>query len=241
MPEQGDNESYRIYSGTGILSILKSVMRTGSLLTCQCGDGKDPVLTTIIDIDAEQRTLALDCGSDDALGRVLKAEKLNITTFPDGVKIQFECDDVEKARINGRDVFLMPVPETLLRIQKREYFRASVPEIVPAKCIIPLPVRKRDVPPAVEVALHDISRGGVAIIDTHSAIEFKEGVIYRDCLMELPGVGAARANLQVCDASRDFRQPGQRIRCVYVDPQEYMLSMVQRYINRLELERNRVR
>jgi hypothetical protein len=55
----------------------------------------------------------------------------------------------------------------------------------------------------------------------------------------LPEIGTAKVNLQVQDVSEIPHGNGQRARCVYVDPQESVLSMIQRYINKLELERRR--
>lgn len=94
-------------------------------------------------------------------------------------------------------------------------------------------------PATVEVILYDISCGGMAVIDAQSRVTFETGAIYRDCLVALPGVGAAKVNLLVQHVSEIPHGNGQRARCVYVDPQESVLSMIQRYINKLELERKR--
>ena len=238
MLEQDDNEKYRIHSEVGILSILRSMMHSNSLATCHSDYSDGHILTTVIDVDAEQGEMVLDYGVDEATNQqALKVNKLNVVAFPDHVKIQFVCNGIEKIQFEGRNAFLARIPGTLLRIQKREYCRVSTPAIVPVKCAIPLP--KGSVPATVEVILHDISCGGMAVIDAQSRVTFETGAIYRDCLVALPGVGAAKVNLLVQHVSEIPHGNGQRARCAYVDPQESVLSMIQRYINKLELERKR--
>lgn len=128
MLEQDDNEKYRIHSEVGILSILRSMMHSNSLATCyfDCSDGH--ILTTVIDVDAEQGEMVLDYGVDEAANQqALKVNKLNVVAFPDHVKIQFVCNGIEKIQFEGRNAFLARIPGTLLRIQKREYYRVSTP------------------------------------------------------------------------------------------------------------------
>jgi c-di-GMP-binding flagellar brake protein YcgR len=238
MLEQDDDEKYRIYSEAGILSILRSMMRNNSLVTCYLGHSDSHILTTIIDVDAEQGEMVLDYGVDEAANqRALKADKLNVIAFPDHVKIQFVCEGIEKIQFDGRAAFLTRIPETLLRIQRREFYRVDTPRTVPIKCVISLP--KGSTPATVEVILDDISCGGMAVIDTQSRVNFETGAIYRDCLVALPEIGTAKINLQVQHIAEIPHGNGQHARCIYVDPQENVLSMIQRYINKLELELKR--
>ncbi len=237
-----NDQKYRIHSKTAILSVLRSMMRSKSLVTCYFDHGSRFILTTIIDVDAEQDEMVLDYGADEESCRLaLKADRLNVVGFLDQVRIQFVCDGLGKIQFGQHDAFLAPIPEALLRIQKREYYRINIPINAPVKCAIPLPAGDR---PRVEVILQDISCGGMAVIDHQSDIDFQVGEIYRDCLIVLPEVGIATVNLKVqhvSEISRGDSLRPQRARCAYVDTQEPMLSLIQRYINKLELEQRRKR
>ena len=238
MLEQDDDEKYRIYSETGILSILRSLMRSNSLVTCDFGLGNSYILTTVIDIDAEEGEMVLDYGPDEAVNQqALKANRLNAVAFPEQVKIQFVCEGIEKIHFKEHAAFLTRIPETLLRVQRREFYRVDIPRIPPIKCVIPLPEGRT--PAAIEVLLHDISCGGMAVIDTQSILNFEAGTIHRDCLVALPEIGTAKVDLQVKHISEMSPGSGNSARCAYVDPSENVLSMIQRYINRLELEQRR--
>lgn len=238
MLESDDDEKYRIYSETGILSILRAMMRNNSLVTCEFGHSGSHILTTVIDIDAEEGEMVLDYGVDELVNQeALKANQLSAVAFPDHVKIQFVCEGIEKIQFEGHAAFLTRIPGTLLRVQRREFYRVETPRAVPIKCVIPL--LQGHTPASVEVILHDISCGGMAVIDAQSRLEFETGAIHRDCRVTLPEIGTAKINLQVQHVSEIPHGKGQRARCAYIDPQESVLSMIQRYINKLELERKR--
>lgn len=216
------------------------MMRNNSLVTCYFSHSDSHILTTIIDVDAEQGEMALDYGADEIVNQqALNANNLNAVAFPDHVKIQFICEGIEKIQFEGHAAFLTRIPETLLRMQRREFYRVDTPRTVPIKCVIPLPGGRT--PATVEVILHDISCGGMAVIDARSGLNFEAGAIHRDCLVALPEIGTAKVNLRVQHVSEIPHGNGQRARCVYIDPQESVLSMIQRYINKLELERKRKR
>lgn len=232
------NEQYRIHSEVEILYILRSMMRSDTMITCYFGHDDNFILTTIIDVDEERKDMVLDYGADEESNqRALRANKLNVVGFMDQVKIQFVCHGVEKIRFEGRNALATPIPENLLRIQKREYYRIDTPTMNPLKCVIPLP--EGNEPDTAEVILQDISCGGMAIVDPHSKVNFERGVIYPNCDLVLPGVGTARVNLKVQMVSEIPQRNGltcQRAGVEFHNIQEKMLSMIHRYITKLEIE-----
>ena len=235
-----NDQKYRVHSKTAILSLFRSMMRSKSLITCYFDHGNRFILTTVIDVNAEQGKMVLDYGTDEESCRLaLKAERLNVVGFLDQVRIQFVCEGLGKILFRQHDAVLAPLPEALLRLQKRESYRINIPISAPLKCVIPLPAGDR---PRLELILQDISCGGMAVIDHRSNINFQVGDIYQDCLVPLPEIGTARVNLKVQHVSESGCGDGprhQRARCAYVDTREAMLSLIQRYINKLELELRR--
>jgi hypothetical protein len=81
----------------------------------------------------------LDYGPDEGLNQqALQAGKWNVVAFPNQVKVQFSCQQFGKTEFEGRDAFLAQIPTSLLRMQKREYYRVATPTITPLKCAVPL-------------------------------------------------------------------------------------------------------
>jgi flagellar brake protein len=237
--ESVDNdEKYRIFSEKGIASILRSMKHHNTLATGYFDDSDDFMLTTVIHVDAEEGEMVLDYGTDEASNQqALKTGTLSVVAFLDQVKIQFVCHGIEKIQFDERDAFLAQIPETLLRIQKREFYRIETPALSPVKCIIPL--TEGDKPETAEVVLEDISCGGIAVIDPRASIDFEVGTRYRNCLIELPEVGTAKVDLRVKHVSESSRGSNkvQRARCEYIDTLDSMLSLIQRYISKLEQKR----
>jgi len=233
------NEKYRIYSKNGILSVLRLMIRNNSLATCYVGQSGRFFLTTVLSLDTQRNELVLDYGPDDVVNqRALKTNNLSIVAFPNKVKIEFVCPRIEKTQFEGRNAFLAQIPESLLHIQKREYYRIATPTVAPVKCAIPLP--EGELRPTV-VVLQNISCGGMAVVDYECRVSFQKKAIYRNCLIRLPGVGTVKVNIRIqrVEIQQADSLKRQRVSCEYVDTEEIMLSMIQRYINKLELEKKR--
>jgi c-di-GMP-binding flagellar brake protein YcgR len=242
MSKEEDEEKYGIHSPAGIISILRAMMKQNCLATCHFGPGDERILTTIIDVDPENGEMVLDYGPDEAINkRALQADEIKVVAYLEKIKIEFACDGIEKIEYEGRDAFVASIPEILLRFQRREYYRISAPAVPAVKCIIPLAGAHRSAGGAAsaEVTVFDIGGGGMAVIDSQSKIDFQAGAIYRDCLVALPELGTAKVSLQVQHVSEIAEGKGLRARCAYVDTPENMLSLIQRYMNKVELERKR--
>jgi c-di-GMP-binding flagellar brake protein YcgR len=243
-PEVINDEKYRIYSKIAILSILQSIVRNKSRATCYFGRTENFFLTTILSIDTQRNGIVLDYGPDESVNqKALQTNKLNIVAFPDQVKIQFNCVRIERIAFEGRNAFRTLIPESLLRMQKREDYRVTIPTIVPVKCAI-LVLEEDSSPETVEVTLQNISCGGMAVVDPKCEAYFKEGSVYRNCLIALPGIGTAKVNVRIRRIEMRSLNHGnnlncQRVSCDYVDTDKNTLSMIQRYITKLELEQKR--
>lgn len=235
-PVEG-SERYLIHSRIEILFILRAIMQRNILVTLCFNQGNDRILTSILGVDAERGEMVVDHSPNEELNRqALMAEKLTFITSLDQVKIQFVCHGIEKIQFEGRSTFSVSIPEHLLRMQRREYYRIAAPAIDPPKCTIPLPA----VHSAAELALLDISCGGIAVIDCHSKIDFAPGATYETCRLILPDVGALNIAIQVKSTFEATLKNGltrKRAGCEFIAMPKNMLAVIQRYIFKLERER----
>lgn len=229
---------YLIDSELEIVFILRAIMHRNTLVALYFNQADDFILTSILEVDAERREIVLDCGAKDELNRqALAAEQLIFVTSQEQVKVQFVCHGLEKIQFDGRGAFSAGIPESLLRVQRREYYRLATPALNPLKCTIPLAEGRG----AAQVILLDISLGGVALIDHHPEIDFEAGATYENCRIVLPGIGALNATLQVKTTFEVTLKNGlgcKRCGCEFVAMPNNMLAMVQRYHMQLERERN---
>jgi c-di-GMP-binding flagellar brake protein YcgR len=239
-PEVIDDEKYSISSKAGILAVLRLMIRNKSLASCAFGDRDNFFPTVLLSLDVRRDEMVLDYGPDEEINRqALKADKWNIVAFPNQVKVHFSCQQIRKIELEGRSAFLTEIPKSLLRMQKREYYRVVIPAIAPVKCMIPLLDPEPPVP--VQVVLENISCGGMTFIDREYRADFEVGAVYENCVITLPGVGTAKASIKIrrVELGHASRLAYQRVSCEFIDTEENRLPLIQRYVIKLELERKR--
>jgi flagellar brake protein len=238
-PAAADQSKYLIHSRLEIAAILGTLHKAGSLVTAYFGGGSDFILTSILAVNPEQGTLVMDYGADAAANqRALQAKKINFVAAHEHIKIQFATATPRPVRFDGREAFSMPLPTTLLRLQRREYFRIATPLTRPLKCVIA--PQGAPVQAPAEVAIVDISCGGVAIIDTHEPADIETGVCFRACRILLPDVGEVTADILVKSTFEVTFKNGskhKRAGCEFVGMPERERAKIQRYINKVERER----
>ncbi len=232
--ESGEN--FRIHSEIDILFILRGIMQTNSLITLYPNKASDFILTSIITINADDGEMIIDYGANDnQCEKALYSKELVFVTTQNRVKIEFVCNRIRKIKYEGRNVFVVNIPESLLRIQRRNHFRITTPIVKPLKCVIPIP---GDDPSAkAEVALLDISCGGIAVIDQHPIINLDPGMIYNDCKIALPDIGSITVNIRVKNTFEITLRNGQncmRAGCQFIELTASMEAMIQRYIIKQE-------
>lgn len=234
-----DQGRYLIYSRPEIAAILGTLARTGSMVTAYFGSGNDFILTSIAAVRPEQNKVFVDYGADaDANLRALQARKINFVAAQERIRIQFAAESLRQARIDGRDVFSMALPATLLRLQRREYFRIATPLTRPLLCAIAPQAASLSAP--AEVTIVDISCGGIAIIDSSVQATIDRGARFRGCRILLPELGEVTAEIVVRSTFEVTFRNGvkhRRAGCEFIDMRERDRSLIQRFISKLERER----
>jgi c-di-GMP-binding flagellar brake protein YcgR len=94
-------------------------------------------------------------------------------------------------------------------------------------------------PASIELTLHDISCGGLAVVTPPSLFTPEIGVKY-NCTIALPGTSGVRAVIQARNAFMITLANGkvsQRSGFAFVRPAESLLATIQRYIMNLERAR----
>ena len=238
-PQTVDDNQYTVASRLEITQILSAIMRQNALITASPG-GDDFFLTSIVAIDDDNDVLTLECGRHQQQNlNALKKQRLLCSTALDKVKIQFLCEHIEIAGSEGEPLFKMPLPREMLRLQRREHFRMAIPMSTAVKCIVTALDAEQPQPANVELSLHDISCGGIAVITPPALFTPELGAKY-NCVIGLPGTPGVRAVIQARNAFMITLANGkvtQRSGFAFVRPTESLLATIQRYI--LNLERAR--
>jgi flagellar brake protein len=234
-----DQSRYLIHSRVEIAAILETLRKAGSMVTAYFGMDNDFILTSIIAVKPEQNMVFVDYGADAAANqRARQARKITFVAAHARIKIQFAAESLRETQVGGREVFGMSIPATLLRLQRREYFRIATPLTRPLLCRIPPQPGLAEVP--AEVTIVDISCGGVAIIDSSDPARIETGARFKGCRLQLPELGEVSADIEVRSTFEVTFRNGvkhRRAGCEFVGMRERDRALIQRYISRLERER----
>jgi flagellar brake protein len=229
---------YQVDSHREIVAILRAIGEKRQLVRMIINRGTEVVLTTVLSIDDE--TVIIDCARDPAINKVIAdAEQLSFETSLDKISVSFAAKFVEPCIYEGSPAFQFDVPSNLTRLQRREFYRINTPLTNPLRCAIPMP---EDIGGGIYgVSLVDISCGGIAILDDKKVLDKTIGRDYYNCKLDLTGIGTIVTTLQIRN-SQDMTllngKTTRRLGCQFINLPNSMLNTVQRYIMKLERERN---
>jgi flagellar brake protein len=231
---------FEIESRKEIIALLRSIGEKKQLIRMLVHGEADVCVTSILDVDADNNAVILDCSiNPEQNQRVLAARTLSFETTLDKIRILFASERVEQCRYQGSPAFKIALPPSLIRLQRREYYRMNTPVTNPVRAVIPLPAEIGGGTSSFPLA--DISCGGIAILDNKLLLGDSIGKQYDDCRIELPEVGTVVTSLQIrnmTDLTLLNNKSNRRLGCMFVDMQRGAMNAVQRYITKLERERN---
>ena len=235
-----DYSKHEIRSKTEILYILRSMAESGVLITVYFNQGNDFLLTSLLDIAADGSTLVLDVGSNAEMNRrALQSEKLICIGSHRKVKVQFSLNGVDEISFEGRKAFLGNVPDSMARVQRRDFYRLTTPRGNPLLCHIP--VQEADGSSTIiDAVVVDISGGGLAVIVPPDDVHFQPDREFPNCSLSLPGVGNIAGTLRVLKIYEETLANGKihkRSGCQFVKLPVPMMTLIQRYIIKVDSER----
>lgn len=236
-----ENQSaYQVHSRREITALLRGIGEQHQLLTMLINGGADVVVTSILEVDDANDAVIIDCAPGALLNqRIVESDDISFEAALDKIRILFSAPGADACLHEGRPALRIAIPASLIRLQRREYYRVNTPPDQPLRCSIPLP-------PESGVGMYtallgDISCGGIAILDEQKILENAPGFEYRDCHIDLPGIGALTVTLQIRNSQELTLFNGKtsrRLGCMFVDLPNAMLAAIQRYIMHIERNRN---
>jgi c-di-GMP-binding flagellar brake protein YcgR len=225
-----NHSAFQVRSREEIISLLRSLAERNQLIKMLINDGRELIVTSILEVDAENDAVIIDCLISTELNqRISEAHTLSFETTFDKIRLLFSVSNVALCIHDNHPALRINVPTNFVRLQRREFYRMNMPESNPAVCIIPLPQDLGD--GNYTMLLADISSNGIAVLDEQKII----------CQIDLPDVGVVVTTLQIRNSyelSFLHGKTKRRLGCQFIDLSKPMLAIVQRYIIKLERERN---
>ena len=232
--------NYAVDSRREIVTLLRGIGERNQLIRMLIQGEAEACVTSILEVDHERGTVVLDCSvNPEQNRRIAGAKRISFETTLDKIRILFASDKVEEITFENNPALRMAIPDTLIRLQRREYYRMPTPVSTPVRVIVPVPA---DMGGGSNIfPLADISCGGIAIMDNKLVLGNRIGHNFAGCRIDLPEVGMVLTTLQirnVLDLTLLNSKTNRRLGCEFVDISRGALAAVQRYITKLERERN---
>lgn len=214
----------------GIAAVLRSVASARARAALYLDEGNTFLHTSVLGVEGE--AFFFEQGPDSRLNaRVITAPHATLVTSDRSVPVQFAVVAPQAARFEGWDAFRAALPQRLLRLQRRDFYRLpghAINSLV--RCQL---VPGDDPPRIVRPSVIDISCGGMA-----ADIPLAEGVLAdgsrHTCTIEFPGLGSIDTPLYVC-SSREIAMGqgvrGRRYGIEFLNLEVKGVALIQRFIN----------
>lgn len=216
-----------------VINHLMLLIKEKCLINLHIGQNES-FITTLMAIDSDNNTLLFDYGPKEYLNKQLPdAARITFRTVFSGIKISFEGCEIKKSRFNNEAAFSMPIPDSLLWLQRRQFYRVKSP--LSKNSYLKLIVE--DEP--IQLHLYDISLTGIAVINDSDSINriLSPSRTFNDCQLILDGIGEGAIGLEVLNQiplNPNKPDKTQKIGCKFTAISPAFESAVQRYMQQIE-------
>jgi len=229
-----ENEEHRIATPKAIASILHAVAEHGNNVALYYGDMQHSMLTLLL--NANSSGVWMEQSQTESVNRgILASKKVIFVSSDQQVKVQFSAGHVKEVTYQGDPAFFLPLPESIYRLQRREYFRLPAPPNF--ICVIPTDL---DATPLYEAHIVDISGGGIGLDCVEDDPLLTIGRTFTNCKINLPEIGIITVSItvknQVTVGTRPNRVVRKRAGCEFNNLSNATSNQLQRYISNLQRE-----
>lgn len=238
-PESPELERFNVYSKAEIVGLLRQLAAEGALITAYFDGEPGFAVTMVLNVSESFEEVILDAVADPiAHKRLLASRHIVFVGFLEHVKVQFVARFAEACSCEARPSFRIRLPDSLLRLQRRDFFRVRPPLSRPAKCLVPYGEEGRHYE---SLRVLDLSCGGLAVLTYPEKFELSVGSVVENCILDLPGVGSIHVGLQVRHVDVHPKESAaRRCGCEFVDLPPSARMTMQRYINQVDAENRKV-
>lgn len=229
-------DDYRTTHPMVIVDVLRQLMGRKDFLTVEGNQRPDRIVTRILAVDQADGTFVYDASPDEAHNRcLLEAQENYFAGIQDGIRIQFIGNQAKGIEFEGKFAFCAPLPQSLYRVQRREFFRANAPLVESYSCNMVLPGQHQ-----FTLDIVDLSLDGVGLRSKDTSLDALQiGSVLDKVVLNLGKRGKIETGLTITylRSLRDADHPAYRIGCRFVRFPKSKEQELQRLITYLEVAR----
>ncbi|MFG6077028.1 flagellar brake protein [Erwinia sp. OPT-41] len=186
--KEEEKEQYLKRGPLAVLAVLKNLLKNQTpVLVCHA---RGQFITRLLYADKER--LIVDYGSNEYENQLaLEMNELHLAAETYGAKVEFTLNALENDSHEGLPAFGAGLPDELLMIQRREFFRVAVPLDPIFYCYVKWP----DGSGQGRMRVQDLSLGGIGVLSDSPIPESLEGgEIFKKVCVELGEYGRLEAD-----------------------------------------------
>ena len=236
-PMSDDMDSHLlVHSKNEIQFVLRRIGKAGARVALHFDGGNDCILTTVLGVN--EQGVWLDVGpKTKGNRRILNSQEIIFVSSHHQVKVQFVAHLIKNVLFENHEAYYLPLPDILLRMQHRDYFRLHAPFSKPLTCTISAGSGAR--PHKRELTITDIGEGGVSLACEDNETELESGKIFQNCQIPLPDLGMLTATLRVKNILETTLPNGEikkRAGCEFIHMNGKLTLLLQRYLTRMQIQ-----
>ena len=228
-------ESYTITFRREIVFYLRQLINDGERISVMFDEGRETILTVLIDVDEEKNAVVFDWGSSETTNhKLLEAKRAFFVATPGGVRNQFVTSKVWQTSYKNRPAFATGIPDKYVRLQRREFFRMALPMTQRRPCTFKMP----DSDKVWEMSVVDIGLGGAGLEAAVASLPFEVGQTLPKVTIDLGKFGKIEVDLEIRFAGSGTRgsKPVSRLGCHFIKLRQAQENELQRFITQVQRE-----
>ena len=226
------DKRYLVTSTDEIALGIKKIIESNELITVLIENTHEFLITALLGIDTDNKYIYIDDVKDPKKrNQILNSKSVTITSQTRGIKILFPAKVIEKTIYNNAFAIKLGFPDYLLKLQRREYFRATPPLDHKLQCHLNYSLGN------IQIDIADISEGGINLVDRNNSLFIKQNSILKSCQITLPHLGSIESDLMVhriIYPDINNKHQGKYIGCEFISPSSMATSLIRRYILKVE-------
>lgn len=231
-----DLEEFRITQPKVIGDVLRQLMNRKDFLTVECMDGSHRIVTSVLAVNQLDGFFVFDGSPINSHNRGLLDSPENFfSANQDGIRIQFTVNQPETDEFEGGFALRAALPQSLYRVQRREFYRAAAPLVESFRCKAVLPDGRELSWDIVDLSLDGL---GLRSKDPISG-ELPMGTVLNQVVLDFGQRGRIETDLRITNL-RNIRGPSNPVYRIGSRFEHFPKSkeqVLQRLITYLELTR----
>lgn len=240
-PRDHDATPYTVGDPLEIAGILGTLRDRHARASIYFNAQPGSMLTSILGVHPATGRFTFDVDADPRRNQALASvPNLAWQTAIDGVKIEFSTTAARTVTHDGAPAFDCALPKSVVRLQRRNAFRAATALTRPVSCLIDVDASARD----VKARVLDISALGLSLLIDTNAVAVHELMPLPRVRIDLPGFGEIVCGAEIryaIDPGKRFAANFRRCGVQFTEMASADQVLIQRYIIALERERAKSR